>query len=94
MTIYGLLAALAWAAVAVLGILRLEAFGRRWLDRVNPKAGDPTSIEIPPDLMGFALLETEKWAQDSVLETIRERYAKLGDWKKVRVSLGAGEVPR
>lgn len=94
MSIYGLLASLLWAAVAVLFIARLNTFAHRWLSVSDPVAQSKASLpaQVPPDLESFALQESEKWAQDSVMETIRERFDKLGDWNKVRQALGVGTV--
>jgi hypothetical protein len=38
------------------------------------------------------MLESEKWAQDSVLKVARERYDELKDWNKVRTALGVAQT--
>lgn len=90
MTSYGLLASLAWAAVAAFCILRGDAFAHRWLDL---RVSDPVVKEeqIPDDLTAFAMLETEKWAQDAVLKVIRERYTELKNWNGVRAAVGVAQ---
>lgn len=90
MTVYGLLAAITWAALAAFFVLRLDAFARLWLDRTRPL--DERSIEIPDDLMALASSENEKWAQDQTIDAIRERFATLQDWQKVRRAFGIGEL--
>lgn len=91
MTLYGLLASLAWALIGALFIARLNRFAHRWLDLRSQQRETVIDAKIPDDLMGLALGESEKWAQDAVLETIRERFDKLKDWNKVRQSVGVAE---
>jgi methionine-rich copper-binding protein CopC len=86
-TAYGLLASLAWTAPAVLLISKADAFAHRWLDEHSP-ATAAKEEQIPDDLTAFAMLETEKWAQDSVLKVIRERYVELKNWNAVRAAVG------
>jgi len=94
-TAFGLVASLAWTATAVLFVARLSAFAHRWLSMVEKRSASKQPeppVEIPNDLTALALSETEKWAQDSVLEAIRERYAALHDWNKVRAAMGIGAI--
>lgn len=95
MTLYGLLASLAWAATAAFCICRGDVIAHRWLSitekRVVAKLPEDP-IVVPDDLMALALGETEKWAQDSVIEVIRERWNALHDWNKVRMAMGIGGV--
>lgn len=92
MTLYGFLAAVTWALIGALFIYRLDTFANRWLTvtRVSKIPAPPT--EIPDDLTALALGETEKWAQDSVLAVIRERFEQLKDWNKVRTAMGVAQV--
>lgn len=92
MTEYGLVASLAWTATAVLCISRLDAIAHRWLDGRGPDGEPDTPVTIPEDLVGFAMLESEKWAQDEALRLIRERYTELQDWNQVRTALGLAGV--
>lgn len=92
MTLYGFLAALAWALLGGLFLWRVDHFAHRWLSAKRLDPGQEGNVVIPDDLVGLAMNESEKWAQDSVLDTIRERYDKLRDWNKVRRAVGAGEV--
>lgn len=91
MTLYGLLAALAWAALAAFVVFRADTFAHRWLDRVKPEHRS-LSIEVPDDLVGMAMQESDRWAQDQTLEAIRERYEKLQDWNKVRAAFSLGAI--
>lgn len=81
---------LIWAAVAVLFIARASTVAKRWLDLIDPahRASIGMPVQIPDDLLALAMGESEKWAQDSTIETIRQRFDKLGDWNKVRSALG------
>jgi hypothetical protein len=93
MTLYGLIAAIVWAALAAFFIVKLDAFGKLVLERTKPHVVDATSIEIPEDLMALASQETEKWASDATIEAIRERYAQYGhDWNRVRKAFGLGAM--
>jgi hypothetical protein len=51
---------------------------------------DSAVVEIPDDLLGVALQETEAWAQEEVIRAIREKYELFGDWNRVRSSFGVG----
>lgn len=90
MTVYGLIAALAWASLGAFFIVRTDAFARLWLDRSRPF--DAKSIEIPDDLLAVAHGEAEKWAQEQTIDAIRERFDTLKDWNKVRRAFGIGEL--
>jgi hypothetical protein len=72
--------AVAWERVAAL--------------QVPPPASVPPTpievVEIPDDLLGVALQETEAWAQEEVIRAIREKYELFGDWNRVRSSFGVG----
>lgn len=93
MTAYGLIAALAWAALAAFFVRRIDVFANRWLDRVKPEHLDMATVEIPEDLMALAGNESEKWAHDQTVEAIRERYEQYGrDWNKVRAAFGIGAM--
>lgn len=92
MTLYGLLASLAWSAVAVLALVRLNALGHRWLSLRDATTQTAASVDIPNDLVGLAMGETEKWAQDATLDVIRQRYEMYKDWNKVRAAMGVGAI--
>lgn len=94
MTAYINLSSLPWAAVAAFFVSRLDKFAHRWLTISDPVAQSKATgpAEIPPDLEAFAMQESEKWAQDSVLATVRERYDAFHDWNKVRAALGVGTL--
>ena len=91
MTLYGLLASLAWTALAVLLVSRLDRFGHRWLTQADVST-QSTVVEVPNDLLGLAMGETEKWAQDATLDVIRQRYETYKDWNKVRAAMGIGAI--
>lgn len=91
MTVLGFLACLTWAAVAAFFVSRIDRIAHRWLDLTNTARQPSSTVEIPDDLQGLAMAETEKWAQDQTLEAIRERYDRLKDWNRVRAALGVAE---
>jgi hypothetical protein len=83
-----LLASLAWTASAVFFISKANAFAHRWLDLHVSATTDTKPVDIPDDLTGFAMMESERHAQDSTLEAIREAYLRYSDWNKVRAAMG------
>lgn len=86
------LVALIWAGVALIALWRGEKLAYAWLARTDPKAHDPQVVLIPDDLEALVLEESEIYAQQSVREVIRERYADLNNWNKVRHAMGIGEI--
>lgn len=59
----------------------------------GPGAVGSSKLVIPDDLEALAMTESETWAQEDVRGIIRERYAQLKDWNKVRIAVGIGEMP-
>lgn len=49
-------------------------------------------VEVPDDLVAYAMQEREAWAQEEVLRAVRERYEELHDWNKVRSAVGIGRI--
>jgi hypothetical protein len=98
MTLFGLLASLAWTASAVLFVERLSRFAHRWLDAITSARAEHTPVVIPDDLE--ALVSEEQGSsvdqtaliQDQLRTAILERYAKLKDWNKVRRAMGLGAM--
>lgn len=110
MTVYGLIAALAWAGVFAYAVRRAGEVSERWLAvayRPAPFVGEssghsgergatviPQKVEIPDDLEAFAAAESEPWAQEDMRQVIREKFHEYkGDWQKVRIAVGIGELP-
>lgn len=52
----------------------------------------PEEAEVPNDLVALALTHREPWAQEDTLKAMRERYAELKDWQKVRFAFGIGSL--
>ena len=87
------LRAVCWPAVAVYAVWRWAAVADRWLDRVRPVLPPaPQEADVPEDLVALALTHSEAWAQEDTLKAMRERYAELKDWQKVRFAFGVGRV--
>lgn len=83
-----LLSSLAWTASAVLCIYRADRIAHRWLAMKEQRTAVPEPVEIPDDLVGLALAESEKWAQDAIVKVVRERWDQYKDWNKVRAAMG------
>ena len=49
------------------------------------KDADP----MPQEFIEWAMQEASEWAREDMLTRMRELYARLGDWKKVRTALMA-----
>lgn len=94
MTLFGLFASLAWAAIAAFFIVRSDRLARRWLDLHEAQHVPAVPVEIPDDLEGFvtthegATPDSTERTRDELRTVIRERYAELGDWNKVRTAMG------
>jgi hypothetical protein len=80
--------AFVWAATAVFFIARTESVVRAWMALHVSATTDAKPVDIPDDLTGFAMMESERHAQDSTLEAIREAYLRYSDWNKVRAAMG------
>lgn len=100
MTVYGLIASIAWAALAAFVVLRAEKIAFRWLDMTDP-VKRASAMEIPPipdDLMAIAMQEdaggdeATKAARQGVVDAIRERWRLYKNWNKVRSAMGVAEV--
>jgi hypothetical protein len=44
---------------------------------------------MPPEFVQWAMQEASEWAREDMLTRMRELYARLGDWQKVRSALMA-----
>lgn len=87
------LLALLWPAVAVYAVWRVAAVAERWAPA--GRASDscaPAEVPVPEDLVALALTHSEPWAQEDTLKAMRERYAELKDWQKVRFAFGIGRL--
>ena len=87
-----LLRALLWPAVAAYAVWRLAAVAERWAPAGPDLAPDPKDAPVPDDLVALAMTHSEAWAQEDTLKAMRERYAELQDWQKVRFAFGVGRV--
>lgn len=78
-----------WVAVTAYAVWRLAAVADRFAP-IPPK--DQTPVQVPHDLMAFALSHEEEWAQEDVMKAIRERYELTNDWNAVRMAFGIGRI--
>lgn len=88
------LAALLWPLVALYAIVRIASVADKAIDRLAPLPASVTDSEpqVPEDLMALAMTHSEGWAQEDTIKAIRERYAELKDWQKVRFAFGIGRI--
>ena len=84
-----LLQTLLWVAVTAYAVWRLAAVAERFVP-TPPK--DQAPVQVPHDLMAFALSHEEEWAQEDVMKAIRERYELTNDWNAVRMAFGIGRI--
>jgi hypothetical protein len=69
----------------------------RWLDA---RTATPTAVEelvVPDDLVRIARRESETWAQESVIRSMREAYKQesgepLERWEKVRMQFRISQM--
>lgn len=77
---------LLWVAFAVYVVERFYPLIAPILQAQHPK---PSQQEpIPGHLLALAGRESEPWAREQVLQTIREHYDELRDWDRVAQRMG------
>lgn len=81
---------LLWPLVAVYAIWRFAQVAEQWAP--PPPPPDPMLEPVPDDLVALALTHSESWAQEDTLKSMREKYAELKDWQKVRFAFGVGRL--
>lgn len=82
-----------WAIVAAYAVWRLAAVVELFAPvRASEAADAIEDVDIPEDLVALAMTHSEPWAQEDTLKAMRERYAELQDWQKVRFAFGVGRV--
>lgn len=87
-----LVRALLWPGVGAYAVWRWAAVVERWAPARADLAPDPKDAPVPDDLVALAMTHSEPWAQEDTLKAMRERYAELQDWQKVRFAFGVGRV--
>ncbi len=95
-----MMVAVALALVGGYAVWAARDVALRWFALRFPVPEVPTgAIQVPDDIVAVAMCEGEEWAQESVLDTARQKYAALAQtqmgerqrWNMVRKSLGIGE---
>lgn len=87
-----ILAAL-WPLAMVVIAYRLASAIERFAPAISATSlSGMEDIAVPDDLMALALTQSESWAQEDTLKSMRERYAELRDWQKVRFAFGVGRI--
>jgi hypothetical protein len=89
-TLYGLIASLAWALVALVALLRIETI--LLARQPKPAASLEPPPPLPPDLTSFVAAFSSEWARADALKVIRERYELTHDWNAVRRAVGLGVI--
>lgn len=83
-----------WPLVALVFVLLAHQTVNRFLDLLAewraPKK-DPRNEPMPIDLVAHAKSFADAWAQDQVLEAMREDYAQSESWDLVRAKHGLGD---
>jgi hypothetical protein len=92
MTVYGLMASVLWAAVALAALHKADQWVSKVLARWVQHGEGPEQIRIPNDLMALSNMESEIHAQESVRDAILEAWERYKDWNKVRTALGVGTI--
>lgn len=87
-----LLQVLLWPGVGAYAVWRWAAVAERWAPARADLTPDPKDAPVPDDLVALAMTHSEPWAQEDTLKAMRERYAELQDWQKVRFAFGVGRV--
>ena len=86
------LVALGWPVAFAYAAWRWARVADRALDQRADLTPDPKDAPVPDDLVALAMTHSEPWAQEDTLKAMRERYAELKDWQKVRFAFGVGRV--
>ena len=89
------LPAVLWPVVAAYAVWRIAQVAEQAIVACWPAPlpnADPALAPIPEDLVALAMTHPEGWAQEDTLKAMRERYAELKDWQKVRFAFGVGRV--
>ncbi len=88
-----LFSSVVWALAACVCVFRfsdaIETFSPSGVDPEE----DPLEAEIPQDLLAFATSLKDEWAIEDTIKVMRERYADLRDWNRVRAAMGIGSLP-
>lgn len=85
------LSSLFWPAVAVYAIWRLAPVAERFAPGgVQPLPVKREDEPMPPDLIAFAMQESEQWARDEARDLVRRKFVEYGDWNLVRRAVGVG----
>jgi hypothetical protein len=71
---------------------RIRPLAERVIERRHPKPNEP--VAVPGDLVSLAMLESEEWAQNQLLDGMRAHYDKTQDWNAVRQHYGVGVETR
>lgn len=83
-----------WATVVWYGLWRFAQVLERFAP-VHPNVPEPSpdDVEVPDDLLAFASQLQDPWAIEDTIKVMRERYADLKDWNRVRSAMGIGNLP-
>lgn len=88
-----LLAHAIWAVVVLAAVFRVCQVALAFAPLRNTSGATAyAEIDVPEDLVAYAMQEREAWAQEEVLRAVRERFEELRDWNKVRSAVGIGRI--
>lgn len=86
-----MIAHLLWAAVAVYGIYRMAQVMERFAP-VRPETAASEQMEVPEDLVAYAMSFSEQWAQEDAMRAVHQSYDQWKDWNRVRAAMGIGRI--
>lgn len=81
-----------WPLAVIAAVYRLATAWERFSPPLPQELPAPEDVAVPEDLVALAMTHSEPWAQEDTLKAMRERYAELKDWQKVRFAFGVGRV--
>ena len=79
---------LLWAAVVVYTVHTVATLVREG----RPAAAQEQVLEVPQDLIAYAMSFSETWAQEDAMRAIQQSYEQWKDWNRVRAAMGIGRM--
>lgn len=100
------IAAILWPLVIAYAVWRMALGAERiaeraiqaWAAHYPPPPAAPydadvlPTVVVPDDLLALAMTQSEAWAQEDTIRSMKERYIELKDWQKVRFAFGIGRI--
>lgn len=87
-----MLAHLLWAAVAAYAVYRFAQVAERFAPVRQDAAAAEQVVEVPEDLVAYAMSFSETWAQEDAMRAVHQSYDQWKDWNRVRAAMGIGRI--